>query len=264
MANNFRILPTLSLILICIPNLYSQQNPGFLGKKTAFGYNLEYCLMRTLDINDGQANHLRNFTLHEFFVEHAISKFRSITATLTYQKVPLRWYKDYNTELIENYTLYGQSYITRFTMQGGTSNFQSISLGTKFNFYNRRKTISAPVGLAHYLRIDVFFNKALENKYRYYKYEDKLTQDQLDRAYIPAPVNTQSKTLSVGYGIDTKISITQSLFIKLNGELNLSTSMIPHYAENYSSINEDLRTISHSVNGVRNFLLFGIGVGGLL
>jgi len=68
--------------------------------------------------------------------------------------------------------------------------------------------------------------------------------------------------LSFDYGIDTKVSLSPSVFLRISGELNLSTNLIPLI---YDVRDADLffREVSHDVSGVRNLLLFGFGVGKL-
>ena len=77
--------------------------------------------------------------------------------------------------------------------------------------------------------------------------------------------------ISLGYGGETKYLLTQSLFIRLNAEMNISSTLLKKMNEDsyysssdYQTVDEDMSDLGKEVNLFRNMFLLGFGIGVIL
>lgn len=274
MENRFRNYTFLFGFILSFAMANGQGNPGFLGKKIAISYGNQFCMLRSLDFFESDINMYRGVMNHDFYVEYATKKHTSIAAHISYQKVPVKEYGVSSAYLHENYTYTGQSFEALFEKSGGISDFSMTGIGLRLNFYYRNKSISAPIGVCSYGRVDVYSTKAINNNYRYYlANSDELTTYQANYAMANidrTPENTQKMSLSLGCGLETKMIISRSMFFRLNGEFNLSTSLLSlggssdYYSSSYNTMEEDLKETSNDLTALRNMFLLGFGIGVLL
>ncbi len=290
MVNKFQTLFFLLVSTFISNGVIGQGNPGFMGKKIAFGYNSQFCLLKTLQIyratdtyfqtpNDKVS--MRNIlTNHDWYLEYATSKYRSLSAHLSYQKIPLTrnyFHSEWSDRIAQQYTLNGQDYLVNITKIGGVANCRMINLGLKYSFFLKDKTVSSPLGASYYMRMDLNINKITSNKFIYeidQYWQNPLTQEQLDYAsknLVPNIEDTDSKNLSIGFGAENKVSLTKSVYFRVNAEMNLSTvgfrDISEAFSSNYTdriSINEDLKNYGFGANRFRNIFLVGFGLGVLL
>ena len=255
---------------------FAQGNPGFLGKKIAIGYSSQFCLLRSDNIISPPENASLGqiLTNHDFNVEYATNKYKSIAFHLGYQKVPVVKSNDYygnDPAIVQTINLGSGPEQVRFLKEGVTD-FRMLALGLKFTSYYKNKTISSPIGLGVYFRIDAYFNKALNNYYKYTCNEYSLSELQkatalkkLDKSYD----DTKTNGLSLGTGIESKYPITQSIYFRLNGEFNVTLNVLKVLTDTgeYSSTvsaEEDLKNTSKSLPDFRNMFLVGMGIGMIL
>ncbi len=253
---------------------FGQGNPGFLGKKIAIGYSKQYSFFNGFYIFDAPKNSslMGVLTNNDFYLEYATSKYKSISAHLSYQKVPLNstGLLDAEKQMTSSYVYSGVKEITY--IKSGYSDFQYLSTGIKMNFYTPNKTIASPVGFCYYVRMDMNFIKAMSNTYDYEttyfslsEAEKTAAQKQINRTTDGA----SSMNLSLGIGGEAKLLLSSSVFLRINSECNLSTVGITQLAQqdvktHVYDIKEDLRVTGQGLNRFRNLFLFGMGVGILL
>lgn len=270
------------LLILVTNTAWGQGNPGFIGKKIAIGYTNQFCFLRSREILWGgnDKNILRTLTNNEFYVERSIQKFKSIAIHLTYQKVPLPYSTGENLVVAQFFDRGSREFYGVFNMNSGISDYYMMGIGIRYSMFSNSKTISAPIGLSQYLRLDVFENKLIENNYLYgvtdivYTSNDylhsedyKYAKDNFNNKYS----DTRATVVSFGYGVESKYPITKSVFFRLNGEMNFSHRFFKDIKENnsyssveYNTLSEDLRHKSLTLNTFRNLFVLGIGVGALL
>ncbi len=283
MGNKIKISILIFILTGVIYSGFGQGNPGFLGKKIAVGYSGQYCLLKTGDIIEPPKNaSLAQILLNnDIYFEYSISKYRSLAAHITYQKVPVisDGGSRYGSEVLigQNMTISGKQTLVFFNRRAGIADFRLFGLGVRYTMYSYNKTIASPIGLGHYLRLDIFSNKAENNNYAYNianDYPSNLTDAQEEYAVKNIKKDykdSKAMNLSIGYGIESKFPVTQSVYFRLNGEFNFSFNIFKMVSENsnytsedYNTVSEDLKKSSGSLNNFRNMFLIGMGVGVLL
>lgn len=267
MENKFNKVSVL-LIFLGIANLSSGQgNPGFLGKKIAVGYNAQFSVIQpAIDFN------INSIINHDFYVEMANSKYSSLSAHATFGKAVVSKTKAEN--IFQEIMISGQDYNVDFKVDGGSAKMTMFGVGAKYSVYSPNKTISSPVGLSQYVRLDAFFTKPLENNLTYEVgyYSSSLSESQrkyaeknIDKSFDPK----SSMSFSIGYGVETKLIVTRSVFVRLNGEFNLSSRLLAgsssYSSSDYNlSVSDDLNETAKNITKYRNMILVGIGIGALL
>ncbi len=266
MENKFIKLLFLIIVLTFANKLRAQNNPGFLGKKFALGYSLQLCPARTFYFDSPRYG--KNMTNHDFILEYATSKFRSLAFCMSYQKIPVLPAEGYSLTTKETFSSNGQLYTADYGFGEDPADFRALSFGLRYNFYRKDKTISAPIGYCRYLRLDVFKNKAITNYDYNVQNKSELTLAQQIIASNPPFEEAKTTNYSIGYGVESKIAISQYMFIRVNGEFNLSTALFVPYPESigndYPTIKDNLTHKSATMNRFRNMFLFGFGIGALL
>lgn len=267
-------MPSSKVIIVAILHFFSlvafgQGNPGFLGKKVAIGYSTQYCVSQSEEIGYRQNNLFQVLTNHEVYFEHSLNKYRSFSGHISYQKVPYEQLNS-NRYFFENYTLNGTTYRVNYEANGGISDFHSLGLGGKFNFYLRKKTVSAPVGISHYFRLDLIINNAINNNYKYRILNTDALSDSQEKHALKSidreVKDVKSYGFSAGYGIEAKILLSRSLFLRFNSELNISQALLieNNSLDSVTSIDQDFFETCQIINGMRNVFLIGLGAGFLL
>ncbi len=275
-------------ILLCFMNMgYCQNNPGFIGKKIAVEYNMQYCIINSLQFLPGkdeykvgskdEVSRRRLMTNNDFYLECATSKYYSISCHIAYQKVPMS--KSYAPEqwtevLAQEFTLDGQTFMAEYEKIGGVSDYSMLNIGLRYGFFASNKTVAAPIGLRYYFGLDMNINKALENNFIYELRDNwSLTPGQkalAESGYKTTDLEeTKSTNFSICFGGETKLLLTSNVFFKLSGEMNFSTVGFKLIKDDFSSgfntsINEDLKKYGYVVNRYRNFILIGMGIGVLI
>jgi len=266
MENNKKKLLSVLILIAFAQLVQGQNNPGFLGKKIAIGYSMQLCPAQILHFDEPYFR--RNITNHDFILEYATSKFRSITACMSYQKVPVYNVYSSRNEMSQTYNLDGKNFTAIYGLEKGSANFRALSFGFRYNYYSKNKTISSPIGYCRYIRFDVFKNKAISNYEYRLKNGSELTLKQQNLAKNPEIENSKSTNFSIGYGVESKIAISRSCFFRVNGEFNLSTAWLAPYPKSNGNsaptISENLIYRGASMNRLRNMFLFGIGIGAIL
>ena len=119
-------------------------------------------------------------------------------------------------------------------------------------------------------------NKAVNNNYTYVISEESGSLTFEQEAYAnkfakeTLPKDTKATSISFGYGVESKFVLSKSVFLRLNGEFNVSSAFLGVSSEDtygyqeYKTIDEDLKDKSKTLTMFRNILLFGFGVGVLL
>lgn len=246
----------------------AQGNPGFLGKKIAVGYNAQFSVIQpVLDFN------FNSIINHDFYVEMANTKYSSVSAHVTFGKALVSQTKAEN--IFQDMTISGDDYNIHFLVNGGNAKMAMFGVGAKYSVYYSNKTISSPVGLSQYVRLDAFFSRPVENNLSYevgYYNSSSLSESQIKYAEknIDKSFEAKSSTcLSIGYGVETKLIITRSVFVRLNGEFNLSSRLLAgstsYSSSDYNlSVSDDLNETAKDITKYRNMILVGFGVGMLL
>ncbi len=271
-------IKTLALCLLCLAatHTFGQGNPGFIGKKISIGYSKPYCLMKSLYLLDpGENTILKALTNNEFFAEYATSKYRSVSLVVTTQKLAVENKESLSgQEIGQQMVISGKMQEVRFSKVGGYGEFAMFGVGLKYNFYQPLKTIASPIGLAHYLRMDLYSNRSLKNHYTYSAEYDGYLND-YELAYAEKNIKTKAlgnsvKSFSMGYGVESKFPVTRMVYLRLNGEFNVNFSSLKDvfgtdsYDDTAITVNEDLDKESLRLTAFRNLFQIGMGVGVLL
>lgn len=255
------------LITLCISyTAFGQGNPGFLGKKIAIGYNKQYCLLRSDNIfgTSNNSSLAKILTNNDYYVEYSVGKYKSIAAHFLHQKVTIDHYSHPSSDIgqvIDNG-------VYRFRIDNGYAEFNSMALGVRYSVFSQNKTISSPVGLSQYFRADLYVNQLIKNNFIYFNTDgDMSALTKLDRSIK----TKQTMNISLGYGGETKYLLTQSLFIRLNAEMNISSTLFKKMNEDsyysssdYQTVDEDMSDLGKEVNLFRNMFLLGFGIGVIL
>lgn len=256
-------------ILILAFSLFSiegmaQKNPGYLGKKFAVGYGLNYSYGETFNIRDSEGSKFRTALNNTLFAEFAIAKYKSLSFDYTFQNVPVT-YSTYDGIQEQDYQ-YGPKVLTaNFSTIGGVSDFRYQRFGLKMSFFNSRKTIASPIGFANYFRISYMKADLVKDEYKYKK-EDNTP---IPTGAVPIHTETGDSRVSVGWGIETKVLLNEYIFLKVNAELNVSGKLIGYYVIdlNYTTpqkIDDFHKDRSLLLNHRRDLLLVGFSLGALV
>ena len=279
MENKFIKFGTFAVLLLAFNFTKGQGNPGFLGKKIAVGYSAQYCLLKSDEIFYADKNLAQILMNHDVYVEYALKKYVSLAAHMSYQKVPIEEYGSYyGNEIAANYTYQGKDFQALYYKDGGISDFATSSVGLKISAFSRNTTISSPIGVSSFFRADIYQTRALNNNFKYYlSNEDELSVGQENIAdpnikgnkFDRTPDKTAHRSLSIGFGLESKILLTSSVFLRFNGDFNISTSLLGggsdySYDIVYDTVDEDLKNDARRVTSFRNMFLLGMGVGVLL
>ncbi|MFM9945800.1 MAG: hypothetical protein ACKVQB_11280 [Bacteroidia bacterium] len=275
---------------------FGQGNPGFLGKKLAVGYNTQYCLFKTMELytlSQEDYDHDDTYqkpdlskrqllTNNDFYLEYATKKFQSISIHYSNQKIPVSYtyYKmKYTSEHLDDiYDYNGITYKLRIYKNGGYANYSWMSYGLKYSFFKELETISSPVGFSYYIRTDVNRVKLIENNFVYKVIEtnpswlSSTEVDKIENAIKDKYTPDVSNNLSFGFGAETKLPITATLFFRLSAECNFSTAFFKinsynnfdMYDNKQFTVDQDLDYIGLGVNRHRNLVLIGMGFGAIL
>ncbi|MFM9945801.1 MAG: hypothetical protein ACKVQB_11285 [Bacteroidia bacterium] len=263
---------TFSILLLLLGcSAYGQNNPGFLGKKIALGYNAQFSFINSVVGKEDDMSILQFLTNHDAYMEYSTSKFNSLEFHLSYQKVPVGSYLIMSNigQINDEFIMNGKK-IHAWGEKTGYSYFRYLSYGLKYNFYSRNKSISAPVGFCYYLRFDMHTIKPIRNTYDYDLYAGTEQENNFVNKNINRNIdNSSSFNFSLGAGADTKLMLNRSTFIRFNGEFNLSTvgitqSVGDNFFTQENTVERDLKLTGQSTNRFRNMFLFGLGVGYLL
>ncbi len=279
MENKYIRFCALTVLLLAFNFTQGQGNPGFLGKKIAAGYSSQYCLLKSDEILYSESNLYQVLTNHDVYVEYAIKKYVSLAAHASYQKVPIEDYVSYYSEdIAANYTYGGKDFQALYYKDGGISDFATSSVGLKISAFMRNTTISSPIGVSSFFRADVYSTRALNNNFKYYlsneedlnTYQENIADPNVKgNQFNRTPGKTAHRSLSLGFGLESKILLTRSVFLRFNGDFNVSTSLLGggsnnSYGEIYNTVDEDLKDEARRVTSFRNMFLMGMGVGVLL
>lgn len=263
MANKKSVLLTLSYILGGILTSSAQTNIGFLGKKIALGYSPQVSFV----------NFAKGFDIltHSFNAEFSTQRYQSLSISLGYKKtrVPIGTYESQNEFFLQEYSLNGQNYNVDFQKMGGTSDFRTLMIGMKVNFYYQGRTFAAPNGFCQYLKADIIKVKPTKNNYTYELLNpSNFSAAQIENAKIPEIKNADVTILNIGFGLSSKKMLSRTVFISANIETNINTLTFLYLMDEDNSfsndINEDLKFTGRSINRFKHLFAFGIGVGVLL
>jgi len=262
MANKKSLL----LLLYILGGIFTssaQTNIGFLGKKVALGYSPQISF-----VNFAKGFDVLTYT---FNAEFSTQRYQSLSISLGYKKttVPLGTYESQNEFFTQNYTLNGQDYEVDFQKMGGTSDFRTLMIGMKVNFFYHGRTFAAPNGFCQYLKADIIKVKPTQNNYVYEVLnQSNYSPAQIANAKTPEIKNADVTIFNVGFGLASKKMVSRSVFLSVNVEANINTlTFLYAMDEDYSlsnDINEDLKFTGRSVNKFKHLLAFGFGVGMLL
>ena len=273
-----RRLTGISIAMLCMAAgvCRAQNNPGFLGKKIAIGYSSQFSVYSMFHIlgkeKTGTYSTYKFLTNNDFYLEYAFSQLQSISASISYQKAPLisAYFVEDDRQIHEAIPYNGYEYDTYYIKTGGFSEVRYLGIGIKYNIFMKTNTVAAPIGFCYYFRFDVNSNKVLNNKYVY----DTDDQDPAFKAFALSridrkPEGIKTRNMSVGFGAESRMPLSRSFYIRINGECNVSTVGITQAIREdlvYGSysVNDDLRIRSEALNRLRNLFLCGIGVGVLL
>lgn len=258
----------LLLTLLLFPNLTAigQSYPGFLGKKLAIGYTVNICPDKRGYLYDGDKDMFKALVDHNYYLDYATSKYSSLSVNFIHQTVPFSINNSIDdTEIYRSYQLNGQPYDVYFTLNSGRAYFKNVALALKYNLYMRGKTIASPIGRSHYFKLAIIHTKMVEDNFEYYvNNKSGLTTAEYENIIIPVGVGTKATNLSIGYGLESKRMLTNSVFFKSNIELNFSTAFLnTNYAEE-QTFSEQFGVIVNSATTRRNLLQFGFGLGMLI
>ena len=254
-------------ILLNTCTSYGQGNPGFLGKKNAIGYNTAISILQpAIDLN------FKNLIAHDFYVEVANKKYSSYSVHTTFSKATVSQIT-YNSVYQR---INGFNEIVHFNQIGGNTKILVLGIGAKYSSFLLKKTVSAPVGLSHYIRVDAVCTRVLENNYIYEVsyYGNQLTDKEKEMALNGLNKSFEKinhLSLSLGYGIESKTMINNSVFVRFNYEMNISsrffglTRVAQLYPDNNTTtVSGVLNETAKDVTKYKNLFLFGVGIGKLL
>jgi hypothetical protein len=261
--------------LIQVNMSQGQGNPGFIGKKIAVGYNSQFCLLRSdyIIYRPNNVSLMQTLTNHDFYAEYATGKYQSVAFHLGYQKIPIvEEENSYDKPITQTINFPTGPQEVSF-VKNGVSDFAMLGIGLKFTYYNKNKTIASPIGLGQYIRIDAYFNRALNNYYKYFPdYGSSLSEE--ESAYAVKNMDksiddAKAKGISLGWGVESKFPITQAFYFKINGEMNFTLNALKELSDygsysNTITVQDDLKQISRGLPDYRNMFLIGMGFGVLL
>lgn len=256
----------LSLLIFPYLNANSQSYPGFLGKKLAVGYSANVCILKRGYLYDGDKDMFKALIDHNYYLEYATSKYSSLSVNIIHQTIPLTIYNSIDDiDVKRTYQLNGQPYDVYFTLNSGRAYFKNFAMALKYNLYMRGKTISSPIGRSHYFKLGVIHTKLVEDNFDYYvNNKSQLTTQQYARIVIPVGVGTKATNLSLGYGLESKRMITNTLFFKSNIEVNFSTALLNNNDKTVITFDEQFGRIVNSATAYRNIIELGFGLGMLI
>lgn len=258
----------LLLSLLIFPHLSAngQSYPGFLGKKLAVGYSANICILKRGYLYDGDKDMFKALVDHNYYLDYATSKYSSLSLNIIHQTIPLSINNSIDgTDVKRTYQLNGQPYDVYFTLNSGRAYFKNFAMALKYNLYMRGKTIASPIGRSHYVKLALIQTKLVEDNFDYYvNNKSQLTAQQYARIVIPVGVGTKATNLSIGYGLESKRMLTNTLFFKSNIELNLSTALLNNNDKTVITFDEQFGRIVNSATSRRNLVEIGFGLGMLI
>jgi hypothetical protein len=258
------------LILVWLLAIHSlsaigQSYPGFLGKKVAVGYTANICPNKVEFLFDGDEDMVKAVLDHNYYIEYATGKYSSLSVNFIHQTIPYKIYNSLDVDIHRSYTLGNQPYDVYFNLNSGRAQYRNVALGLKLNLYMPGKTISSPVGRSHYFKLAFMNTKMVEDDFEYYvSNRSELTAQQYARIVVPKGVGTSATNVSLGYGLESKRMLSNTLFFKSNIELNFSTAFLTRSFYEEVTFDEHYAILVNRATAMRNLFQFGFGLGMLV
>lgn len=267
MRNRFGIL--VWLLCLGVKSLVAQgDNPGVFNKKNTVGYNLSYCVPKTLDLFKSTDNKFGMLLTHSFYAEHALSKYTSLQFTFSTQKCLINGKRPYGLLSETNYheiPIDDENIYMTERVMGGTSSVKSNWYGLRYNWFNAGSTIASPIGKCVYLKADLYQNQLVKNNFEML-YESNLSDSELEAFPKPQYINIKSSGVSLGGGTEIRMLINKYMYFHCNLEMNFSLKFINVQSEmNYkSTMYDEIKLMTGYSSTIKNLLLVGTGIGFLL